>query len=234
MTEQEWIHCPGLYRMLEFLGNGITARKLRLFGCACCRRIWHLLSDQRSRDALEIAERFADGLATRQEMDEAYAPARMVVEDTLVFSDPDQPWINNYFAGYHAALAAMCLVSGDIASWEASTEATKGVRGAVQRKGNQDVVSMERYQQAVLLRDIAGNPFRALPTIDPAILAWKDGTVRRLAQVIYDERAFLDMPVLADALEEAGCQDSTILDHLRGPGPHVRGCGPLDLLLGKE
>jgi hypothetical protein len=94
-------------------------------------------------------------------------------------------------------------------------------------------------EYAQLLRDVAGNPFCPV-SLDPAVLTWNDSTVVRLGQAAYEER---DMPagtldqgrlaVLADALEEAGCSDSDILSHLRGPGPHVRGCWAVDLLLGK-
>jgi hypothetical protein len=85
-----------------------------------------------------------------------------------------------------------------------------------------------------LLRCIFGNPFR--PTaLSPATARWNDGTVVRLAQAIYDEHRFADLPVLADALEEAGCTDEGILGHLREQGAvHVRGCHILDLLLGKS
>jgi hypothetical protein len=92
----------------------------------------------------------------------------------------------------------------------------------------------------MLLRDIIGNPFRPV-TISPAVLAWNDTTIVRLAQAAYDERHLpagtLDngrLAVLADALEEAGCTDADILDHLRGPGPHVRSCWPIDIILGKS
>ena len=84
-----------------------------------------------------------------------------------------------------------------------------------------------------LLRDIFGNPFR-LSTIEPDWLTWNDRTVPKLAQAIYDDRRYDIMPILADALEEAGCTDAAILDHCRGPGPHVRGCWVVDLILGKE
>jgi hypothetical protein len=90
------------------------------------------------------------------------------------------------------------------------------------------------------LHDIFGNPFRPV-TIAPAVLAWNDATVVRLAQAGYDERHLpagtLDngrLAVLADALEEAGCTDADILGHLRGPGSHVRGCWAVDLCLGKS
>ena len=70
--------------------------------------------------------------------------------------------------------------------------------------------------------------------IDPSWLAWNNGIVVKMAQAVYEERAFDRLPVLADALEEAGCADADLLSHLRGPGPHVRGCWAVDLLLGKE
>src|SRR5262245_7989473 len=130
MTEAEWLECPGPYLMLEFLRGRISDRKLRLFGCACCRRIWHLLSDQRSRDAVMVAELYADGRASREEREEAYPPAWIAVENTSAITDPTQPWNSRNVAAYHAACAAAWLLSENVASWEASTEATKAVRGA--------------------------------------------------------------------------------------------------------
>jgi hypothetical protein len=84
-----------------------------------------------------------------------------------------------------------------------------------------------------LFREIFGNPFRPV-SLPPSWLAWNDGTIPKLARALYDERAFDRLPILADALEETGCTDAAILGHCRGPGPHVRGCWALDLLLGKS
>ena len=84
-----------------------------------------------------------------------------------------------------------------------------------------------------MLRDIFRNPFRPI-SLDAAWLWWNDGTVRKIAQVIYDDRTFTHMPILADALEEAGCTEQSILNHCRSGGEHVRGCWVVDLLLGKE
>src|SRR5262249_40206059 len=80
-----------------------------------------------------------------------------------------------------------------------------------------------RFAQAGLVRCLFGTPFRpaALP---PAVLAWNVGTAVKLARVIADQRRWEDLPVLADALEEAGCNDAAVLAHCRGPGPHARGC----------
>jgi hypothetical protein len=88
---------------------------------------------------------------------------------------------------------------------------------------------LERKEQASLVHEVFGNVFRpvALDT------AWLTPSVVALAQAMYEDRAFDRMPALADALEEAGCTDAEILRHCREPGPHVRGCCPLDLVLGK-
>jgi hypothetical protein len=90
----------------------------------------------------------------------------------------------------------------------------------------------ERGAHCVLLRDVLGNPFRTV-SVSPAWLTWEGGTVRQLARAIYDERAFDRLLVLADALEEAGCDNADLLSHCRGPGEHVRGCWVIDLLLGR-
>lgn len=89
----------------------------------------------------------------------------------------------------------------------------------------------EREAQCLLIRDIFGNPFRP---VDAAWLKRRQGKVPKIAQRIYDARAFADLPILADALEEAGCTNAELLAHCRHPGPHVRGCWAVDLILGKS
>jgi hypothetical protein len=90
--------------------------------------------------------------------------------------------------------------------------------------------SPERPAQAALIRCLAGNPFRPA-AFDPA---WRTATVAALAEGIYQERAFDRMPILADALQDAGCDNPEILQHCRGPEPHCRGCWVVDLILPKE
>jgi hypothetical protein len=110
----------------------------------------------------------------------------------------------------------------------------------VDDRGWADAKAAEGRAQCLLLRDLFGNPFRPAPAADPAWLAWQGGAVRELARAAYEGRRLpegtLDparLALLADALEDAGCGDAELLAHLRGPGPHVRGCHALDLLLGK-
>jgi hypothetical protein len=93
------------------------------------------------------------------------------------------------------------------------------------------ITAVARVQVAGVVRDVLGNPFR-VPVIDPTWLTWDNGTIANLARGIYDERDFERMPILGDALEEAGCTDEHLLGHCHAGGTHVRGCWVLDLLLG--
>ena len=91
----------------------------------------------------------------------------------------------------------------------------------------------ERLAQAGLLREVFGNPYRPV-AVEPAWLDWDGGAVPKVAGAVRADGRFSDLPILADALEEAGSADADLLGHLRGPGPHVRGCWAVDLLLGKS
>ncbi|HEY7315561.1 MAG TPA: hypothetical protein VH643_39900 [Gemmataceae bacterium] len=108
------------------------------------------------------------------------------------------------------------------------------VRDALAVAGNAaEAVPSEPPVQAALLRDIVGDPFHPI-SADSAWLTWHDGLLVSMAQKMYDSRDFSAMPVLADALEEAGCQDADILGHCRSGGEHVRGCWVVDALLDKS
>jgi hypothetical protein len=229
MTEQEWLACTDPRGMLGFLqGEGReTARRFRLFAAACSRRIWHLMTDERSRMAVEVAEQFADGLVNRTKRKAAEMAARSARSGVLA-GPTSIPAIN-------AAFAALCTVQKALGFYEASDTANAvcyalGIAAHSSQLGKQPA-------HAALVRELFGNPFRSL-TLDPA---WQTPQVMALAKAAYDERELpagtLDvarLAVLADALEEAGCDQAELLAHLRGPGPHVRGCWAVDLALGKE
>ncbi len=231
MTVAEWLACTEPEPMLEFLKDPVSDRKLRLFSCACCRRIWHLIPPYH-RKTVEVAERFADGRATREELFRSYQITRETPEDHEGDFDPaaegedyDEfcvPWPSS-------ATTATAFAPG---GWDELDASFWSARLAGWGRPVQEY-DKEREAQAHLLRDIFGNPFRPVQAPSPAVLAWDGGTVVKLARAVYDERAFDRLPVLADALEEAGCADALLLEHLRGEGPHVRGCWALDLLLGR-
>ena len=225
MTEEEWDRCTDPEAMLHYLRGRASDRKLRLFCCACCRHVWDSLTDMRSRSAVETAERYADGSASRGEL----AAAEQAVE--AVAFEEARARAAAMLPVPHVTQAALAAVAEKVdatiwAAWSAS-EAALGP-------------GEERWHQCTLLRDIFGNPVRPV-AIDPAWLVWYGGAAAKLAQAVYDERELpsghLDasrLAVLADMLEEAGCPDPQLLGHLRGPGPHVRGCFAVDLLLGKS
>jgi hypothetical protein len=108
-----------------------------------------------------------------------------------------------------------------------------GIASVIWGPSTRDVDEAAVAEQAALLRDVVGNPFRPVK-LRPALLKWNGGTIPKLAQAIDEGRTFADLPVLADALEEAGCGDESVLAHCRGAGPHVRGCWVIDLILGRK
>jgi hypothetical protein len=124
-----------------------------------------------------------------------------------------------YYASSNAYLAAAALANPGAATSDPGFSSSRAA---------------EERAQVGLLRCLFGPLlFRTVP-LALSWLAWNDGTIPKLAQAVYEERAFDRLPILADALEEAGCDNADILTHCRGPGPHVRGCWLLDLLLAKE
>ena len=208
ITEADWLRCTRLYFLLNYVRERASERRRRLLSCAYCRHIWHQMGLQ-NQQVVEVAERFADGLATNEELaasreitEAAGAQARVTATPTV-----------------HDMARGICLPTVEFR------------------------IAFSPAQRAVevpLARDVFGNPFRPV-AIDPAWLAWNNQMIPRLAQAAYDARSMpagtLDVArlgVLADALEDAGCTETAILEHLRGPGPHVRGCWPVDLLLGKQ
>jgi hypothetical protein len=236
MTEADWLaflQCKPISRKLRVRFKP-GDRKWRLFACACCRRIWHLLADPRSRKAVEVAERDADGMASHQEVANAF-------QDALEASNEDRAFeVTGLASPEWAASETLGNANGVVGPQvlnAADNAATARANVANMERPDQELWEKtylaEQGEQAHLLQDIFGKPSRRV-TIPRALLAWNDDTIRKLAQAIYDERAFDRLPILADALEESGCQDPDILGHCRSGGEHVRGCWVIDLLLGKS
>jgi hypothetical protein len=252
MTEAEWLSCENPQKLMPVLRQRASDRKARLFACACCRHVWSLLPDERSRRAVETAERFAEGAASmevaKQAYDEAWLLHQQLDHDVhACLAAGTKPVVLSVRA-WAAQAAAETLANrkrGREEIWiliHAASSAAFAVRHSTEGASAQDETGAfhiseaaqkslvaERRWQANILRDIFGNPFR------PVVLdaSWLTPTVVRLAQAIYDSSSFAAMPVLADALEEAGCESADILFHCRQPGEHARGCWCLDLLLGR-
>lgn len=218
MTEQEWLQCEEPAMMLGLLEGRHWRRKLMLFAVACCYRVWDLLPRRESRRNVEMLELYADGLADEED-----------VHATSRAADEVQRRMK-HLAKSNAARAASSL---RMMVTMRETSFAAGVVANLARTARQPDIEREGHVQKLLLRCIIGSPFLTAST-EGTWISWNDGTIPKIAQAIYLERCFGDMPILADALEDAGCTDATILDHLRGPGPHVRGCWVLDLILGKS
>jgi hypothetical protein len=229
MTQQEWLACTDPTPMLEFLRGKASDRKLRLFTCTCCRRIWQFLADE-PRGWVEIAEQYADGRVKQQELNEAAASAEGAVGSGSKSLAANADACSAAFA----AVDSIDATSADVASTlGANAVAHERTRGEETIAGWDDAWKDERLVHARLLGDIFGNPFHPTCT-DRAWLTWNGRTVVKMAQAIYDERAYDRLPILADALEDAGCTNADILNHCRSAGPHVRGCWVVDLILGKR
>jgi hypothetical protein len=214
MTETEWVVCTDPAPMMEFLCGRATDRKLRLFAVACCRRLWHLLEDDPDREAVEVAEQYVDGNATGAEL-----RGMEQAEPVDIFT------AKNVVAHKHAYTAA-CNAWGFAILEDGGGRAVPGKALAGR--------PAEQSPYVTLLRDIFGPlPYRPI-AIHPDILAWNDRLVVRLAQAIYEERRWGDMPLLGDALLDAGCDSDEILAHCRSGGEHVRGCWVVDLCLGRS
>jgi hypothetical protein len=244
-TESEVRACTTPSDMLELLRrrDKLSQRKARLFAVACCRRIWPLLTDARSRAAVEAAEKLAEECIA-----EGRGPSRtaaLAAGEEAIAQRKGPRWEKAAYAAYHA------LRRADEAAERAS-------RFAAEAKGEDVIapllgkktdlsskyrtaVAVELTAQAALLSCMFGDAFYPLPAIDPASRAWSDGLIMKLAQAAYKEWVLPEgtlererLAVLADALEEAGVSNAFLLEHLRSPGPHVRGCCALDAILGKS
>jgi hypothetical protein len=257
MDEAEWLACTDPEAMLRFLRGRASARKLRLFACACAGTVEHLMKHERSRQALRVARRFADGQASEGELNAARKSARDAErEDERLVPSPSASYIVNsaYRLGLVAAFEA--ARSAADAAWVPSRH--DGVDFAVRSAGEaRDALFYQKVSatggsgetalfyayenerpaleqaQCLLLRDIVGNPFRPV-VLEPAWLGWEGGTVVRLAQAIYEGKVFERLAYLGDALEEAGCANAEVLGHCRSEGGHVRGCWVVDALMGKK
>jgi hypothetical protein len=217
MTEADWLACTDPQPMLAFLRGKTGGRKVRLFICALARRAWPALSGD-ARRAVGVAERLADGQCGEAERLAAYEAA-------------GGDWAALYTQADGIPAKALLVENLDYYSADAAVSVLRVAdeRGEYLLEVTPERVAAESAAQCDLLRDIFGNPLRPAPA-DPH---WRTSAVLGLAATMYDARDFTAMPVLADALEEAGCNDAAITSHCRGPDRHVRGCFVVDLILGK-
>jgi hypothetical protein len=245
MTEAEWLDGNNPKPMLDYLHTVGSPRKTRLLGCGFCRLIWKRLEPEDSRRSVEIAEAYADGEVSKAKLRTAHRLAEKAAAEkpgslVLLGFRAVAAWvaIPKFDAEVAANIARACRDDGDEHdhTLEFDDRGMPSIVSLTPKKWN-DLKAETRQlglQQAVVIRCVFGNPFRPV-WFDPA---WRTPDVAALAKAAYDERILpsgeLDphrLAVLADALEELAAVG--VVAHLRGPGPHVRGCWAVDLCLGK-
>jgi hypothetical protein len=225
MTEAEWFSSSDPEAMHEVVVNGVfrtgyghwhlTRRKREFFGAACCRLVWPWVEiDERTRRWVEYTENQFDLSNTDDE--------RVELEDSLLMGVKAAARHPVEGTPPHQLLAANLVCDLE--------DSGTAIRYLIHSFDDWGDVKERASEIAGIMRCIVSNPFRPV-AFDPA---WRTPTVAALADAIYADRAFDRLPVLADALEEAGCDHPDVLSHCRGDGPHVRGCWVVDLVLGKS
>ena len=214
MTEAEWDGTEDWPKMLYSLLNFETTRKLRLWCVAWARAILTVPSDYwQTPNALDYFEpRSLAAYARETDASEAFADGRITRGELAAAK---------YFSGGPFHVFHLPSTRHRLTSERIIPDLRRFVR---------EYHVPTDDQLAVLLRDIFGNPFR------PVAFApeWRTDTAVTLARTMYESREFSAMPILADALQDAGCDNPDILDHCRGEGPHLRGCWVTDLVLGRH
>ncbi len=262
MTEQEWWACTEPREMLEFLRPLTSIRKLRLFGCGCCRRILHLVPAEESENLsaeLQMVEEIADGLvdenflSTWRHQVIDYVHTHPDDHDTRDEEFEDQP-VSMRAASSSISTSAISMVLSsvydfglgkvvdgharvwytvlDVALNAARATGAAALRGHDERWSADlyEVAKPERMAQCELVRDVF-----LFPDLDVEFSStWRTDNVLRIATFAYENHRFDELPILADALEEAGCDEDTILDHCRTQQDHAKGCWVLDTILQKE
>jgi hypothetical protein len=230
MNEADWLTCSDPAPMLDFLRGKASERKLGLFVGACCREVLGASTEETTRLALALVEQLADGQVVAKKRERVrYSAGQAVINcgaseplEPLVLSSPRGP----IRVDPSALDPLLGSVLDRLICWGPSTWQSQLLVWRFTRAG------LAPACQAQLLRDVVRGMFRPL-FFRAAWRTWNDGVTTHIARKVYNEATFDALPILADALEDAGCDCDEILTHLRGPGPHVRGCWVVDLLLGK-
>ena len=229
---KEWSTIDNSSQLLHYYSCLQSVRKLRLFAVHCCRPLKPLVNDSQAWNALQTATDFADGKASPQQLRDAWLAVRQALGRVPLNSQ----WEHALNALLHASSPKLTHYDVQIAA----SEAVRAIRLSpdFDPSSSMPILLTDNFSvpqfpiRYIEHRPIIRDLFPLSPVrIDPAWFAWEQGQLSRLALAIYEEEQFQDLPILADALEEAGCNDPLLLGHARSPGPHYRGCWLLDALM---
>jgi hypothetical protein len=237
MTEELWFAARSADGMLRWLRTSgaqrRSPRKIGLFALACADRVRAVITDEHALRGFALAERVMEGVAGEEECNR-YILAVHGLPQTLSAAPglpqtPEQR-VSQARAIAHATVTAVLSSRSHLSPEKRAIEAAGLCGGLFFDVYDRARSDQESAAQASLLRDIAGNPFRPVAFS----LEWRTSTAVLLAKQMYDAREFSAMPILADALQDAGCDNEDVLSHCRDtPQTHVRGCWVTDLVLNK-
>jgi hypothetical protein len=244
ITQKQWEEGTDPGQMIRSALHWVKnpERKARLYRVALVRDVWDELL-WLCRVLTELAERQADGefdpSALARPLEYIAEGAYFCAQERSSGTPPDnvtrsRRWLADY-ERYLFDLGCFKPTGADLAAERVDPERLRKLAWLAygvhfEWSGPSDLSAKHGFDSVPVIRDIFGNPFRPA-TFDPA---WRTDTAVSLASQMYESRDFGAMPILADALQDAGCDSEDILGHCRGAGPHVRGCWVVDLVLGKE
>jgi hypothetical protein len=235
----EWRSSPDPARLVELLGDRLTLRRARLFAVGYCRVHQNWITSAVARRLLELLERIAGGMESESRL--AEIPPQLADDQrggaglvrAAVIQDSWTPRLAHYITHLQSLQYPVRELDRGAAIAYASRQSGPAPRDVHADHPWHRVFQTAYFEfikpKADLLRCLFANPFGPV-AFDPA---WLTSTVRAMARGMYEGREFSAMPILADALQDAGCESEELLGHCRGPGPHVRGCWVVDLVLGQ-
>lgn len=242
MNESEWMQAEAPNLMLEHLDQTISPRKLRLFGVACCRRIWDLITEDKCRRAVVLAERLADGRGSWDEathLKDDLKNLYLLLNEQMCSEDKKAQvklWCigatQNTLQHDEAYLNSLPIAPGEpdlIRVFQCASSAIAYQHVEHVSDPLPAVYFFETRAQANLLREVLGNPFENF-RLDRNCLNEK---MLKFAEEIYEDSAFQRIPDLGKMLKDAGCKNEGLLEHCHRSIGHVRGCWAIDRILGK-
>lgn len=236
--EAVWAASDDFGALLAGLPEPVSHRKMRLLAVAFARTLLPRMKHPCSRRAVEIAEQYADGQSTSEDLVQVFNEASLVYEDLWHFAGETRWAAGRVTKAKHAerAHADATRLAEEAFAAEAAAISADAPSDIVRRfsTGPDWCPAPEVANRTLsrLLREMVGDPFCPV-SLDSAWLDAHAGLAKQVAEQAYDRKRFTDLPVIADVLEEAGCEEADLLKHLRSSDDHVRGCWALDLLLGK-
>jgi hypothetical protein len=237
MSAEKWMTAD-LREMLALAAGQVSPRKLDLFNLWCCHALRPYLTDARSRAAVRFAQDQVDrGWPDKVEAEDVWASAKRALDDASRWARAaNRPAeLRNRRVYVNAALVAQQTVGHDLPSRGALPNAQFTAYALAWANGDrtfdgEDLRNSRFRLLEAIFRDLVGNPFQPVP-FDTR---WRTLDVLGLARAIDEDSAFGRLPILADALMDAGCWDETIVGHCRASGSHTRGCWLIDLILDRS